>query len=270
MIARSMRILKRFAQAESKTAWLEDRLAWKLFLLRLRRERRINEAFDRKYGTDTAAEIPLESAGVPADETARGNGLYRPFWESNFRAALAELRIDFTGYTFVDIGSGKGKLLLLASDYPFRRIIGVEYAPLLHETALNNVKIYRGEQQKCSDIRPILGDAISYTLPAGPVVCIIFNALDPATTILMLHRLDMQTGGERRPVFVVYANLRRVSEIGRIFDGLEHLRVLLRSRAHVVLGNARGCEEWRHTSQRQASQLGLRRKPPAPSRPAQC
>src|SRR5580692_8694630 len=39
--------------------------------------------------------------------------------------------LDFRGFTFLDFGSGKGRTLLMASDYPFRRIIGVELLPSL-------------------------------------------------------------------------------------------------------------------------------------------
>jgi hypothetical protein len=61
-------------------------------------------------------------SGVPEEQAARDNGIYRPFWESDFCEALTVLKTSFEGFTFVDMGSGKGKLLLLlASDYPFAR-----------------------------------------------------------------------------------------------------------------------------------------------------
>jgi hypothetical protein len=205
--------------------------------MRMRRQAGINEVFDRRHGTETACEVPLELAGVARDAATRGNGVYRPFWETNFRSALNALHIDFTGYTFVDIGSGKGKQLLIASDYPFRKIIGIEFAPLLHEIARRNVEIYRGEHQKCCDITPILEDALGYELPSGPVVCTFLNSMDASTTAAVLRKIGLKARAEERPVFVVYANMRRVSEIGDIFGGLEGLQVLQRSRRHVIIGN---------------------------------
>src|SRR5689334_23652607 len=41
-------------------------------------------------------------------------------------------RTDLTLFTFVDIGSGKGRVLLMAAEYPFPHIIGVELLPELH------------------------------------------------------------------------------------------------------------------------------------------
>jgi len=54
--------------------------------------------------------------------------------------AIESLDIDLTDYLFVDIGAGKGKLLLLASHLSFSEIIGVEYAPSLHAVAMKNIQ----------------------------------------------------------------------------------------------------------------------------------
>lgn len=57
--------------------------------------------------------------------------------------------LDFAEFTFVDLGSGKGRALLMASDYPFRRIVGVELLPALHQIAELNLAQYRSDSQKC-------------------------------------------------------------------------------------------------------------------------
>ena len=53
---------------------------------------------------------------------------------ARFRKVLASLQIAFHDYTFIDFGSGKGRALLLASEFPFKRIIGLEFSPELHGT----------------------------------------------------------------------------------------------------------------------------------------
>jgi hypothetical protein len=45
-------------------------------------------------------------------------------------------------FTFIDLGSGKGRALLMASAYPFKRIIGVEFMPELHRVAQENIRKY--------------------------------------------------------------------------------------------------------------------------------
>src|SRR5580700_6255635 len=57
--------------------------------------------------------------------------------------------LNFRDFTFIDLGSGKGRTLLMASDYPFHRIVGVELLPSLHEIAQENLRQYKSESQKC-------------------------------------------------------------------------------------------------------------------------
>src|SRR5580704_1717125 len=62
---------------------------------------------------------------------------------------VEQARVDLSEFTFLDLGSGKGRTLLMASDYPFRRIIGVELLPSLDEIARENLRQYKSESQRC-------------------------------------------------------------------------------------------------------------------------
>ncbi len=238
MIGRVFKILESVARAEDKAGWVGNKIAWRLFESRLRRQQLVNQAFDRRNGTDTADEIPLVLTGVPPKDAARGNGVYRPVWESEFHAALSALKIDFDGFTFVDVGSGKGKLLMLASDYPFARIIGVEYSPGLHVIAQRNVSRYQSPTQRCKILEPVLGDALHYRVPEGPIVCFIFNALDPATMRKVMQTIEDDVSSRTMPAYVIYANLRRVAEIGDGLDGIKKLQRLSATPKLVLFGNA--------------------------------
>lgn len=216
---------------------LRDKVAWKVFGLRLRRETLRNQAFDAKHGTDTAAETPLIEAGLSAADAERGNTVYRVFWERNFQAIIDDIDIDHTSYTFVDIGSGKGKLLLLASLLPFKRVLGVELAPLLHEIALSNIVAFHSPSQRCANITSLLGDALSFELPDGPLFCLMVNPFDEITLRRVMARIADQRLASQHPVFVVYANMRRIEERASVFDDPGNLAVLMRQRNHIILGN---------------------------------
>jgi len=45
---------------------------------------------------------------------------------------MQAMPIDLSKFTFIDLGAGKGRALLMASDYLFQKIIGVEFMPELH------------------------------------------------------------------------------------------------------------------------------------------
>ena len=63
------------------------------------------------------------------------------------------------------MGSGKGRVLLCASDFPFQRLIGVEYDERLHTVAQRNAEIYRSAKQRCHNFEWILGKAEEFALP---------------------------------------------------------------------------------------------------------
>ena len=250
---RIVRLLKSFAQSDDKTRWvatkatntlrlIDHKAKWWRFDAQMKREHLINQAFDRRHGTDTADETSLVLTGVPEELAARGNNLYRPLWESEFHAALAALNIRFDGFTFIDVGSGKGKLMMLASNYPFARIIGVEYSPGLHAIAQANIARYHSPTQRCKKLEAVLSDALQYRLPDGPMVCLIFNALDPSTMRMVMKNIENEVSLRDAPAYVIYVNLRDVSEIDDGLD-LKKLQRLKATRKIVILGNAAACRD---------------------------
>jgi len=77
--------------------------------------------------------------------------------------------------TFVDIGAGMGRAVLLAAERPFRRVIGVELHPGLVRIARRNLSQWRKAGRTRSSVRMIVGDAVDYAFPPGPCVAFLFN-----------------------------------------------------------------------------------------------
>lgn len=112
----------------------------------------------------------------------------------------------FHDFTFLDLGSGKGRTLLMAADYPFRRIVGVELLPALHKIAQENLRQYKSESQKCFEIESVCGDASAFAFPEGPLVVYLFNPLPESGLRRMLGNLEQSLRANPRPVYVVYHN----------------------------------------------------------------
>ena len=238
MLNKISRKIANFRQSDRKLHWLLDKLKWRYFTFRHRKQVRLNRAFDRAHNVETAPEHSLEDVGVPLADVARGNGVYRPVTEQLFRAAIASIRIDPTKFTFLDIGSGMGKVLFMAADHPFKRIVGIEYARGLHDVAIRNVSTYRSSRQRCTVIEPVHADALEYELPDGPLVLFIFNALAKEIMGELLKRVDAAAGPEHhRSIFLIYTNVRTVKEVGNVFSGLHHLRIVRQMRNFVVIAN---------------------------------
>lgn len=85
------------------------------------------------------------------------------------------LKINFNEFHFIDFGSGKGRVLLLASNYGFNKVIGVEFAQELHFIAKNNISICERNNNKPNKIESICEDATNYNIPNCPLN-IFFNS----------------------------------------------------------------------------------------------
>lgn len=129
---------------------------------------------------------------------------YQPTDAALFHEMLACLPIDFSEFTFVDLGSGKGRTLLMASEYPFRRIVGVEILPELHRAAEENIAAYRSTTQQCSQIESACADAREYVLPDGPLVLYFFNALPAEGLNRVLANLEESLRACPRVLYVLY------------------------------------------------------------------
>ena len=136
---------------------------------------------------------------------------YQPTEPALFREMLASLmeaspKIDFHEFTFIDVGSGKGRALLMAADHPFRRVLGIELLPELHRVAKENIGRYKSDSQQCFAIESVCADANDFVFPPGPLVLYLFNPLPESGLAKMISNLEHSSREHLGPVFVVYHN----------------------------------------------------------------
>ncbi len=131
---------------------------------------------------------------------------YQPTEPALFHEMIAALPMALDPFTFIDLGSGKGRTLLMASEYPFRKIIGVEFIAELHEVAVENIRAYRSSTQRCSQIEALRADACEFPFPLEPLVLYLFNPLPEAGMRRIMARLQESLAVHPRPVYVLYHN----------------------------------------------------------------
>lgn len=218
-----------------------DVLMWRYYPPRrrfaeaLKRQRAIDEAWDKSHHVETTVELPLTEAGIDQKNAVLGNGIYRGVWVELFQEGMAAVDKPLQGYTFIDFGSGKGRALVMASDFPFARILGVEYSPTLHEIALNNLRVFKNDKQQCHALEAVLGDATSYPLPDAPLVCFFFNPFQTELLGQVFARIAAHARSSGQSVFIVYTNPRSVDEHKPAFAALQSARSVHRSRCCAVL-----------------------------------
>ena len=170
------------------------------------RARRADQAFDRRWGTDTGGTMNLSALNVARDRALLGFG-----YQASNGVALAEAvqlaGVDPARFTFIDYGSGKGRVVMIAAAAGFARAVGVEFAPELHEVALANADrfaVAAGAPRRCE---MVLGDAGSYVPPAGPIFAYIYNSFGPVILREVLERLE-QRAAAGDEIIALYVNPR--------------------------------------------------------------
>jgi SAM-dependent methyltransferase len=168
-----------------------------------RKRQRFGDAgYDWDYRVDTTS----ANVGWRARLIGLLSSSYQPIEADIFREIINTLAIDFNQHTFIDIGSGKGRALLLASEFPFRRIIGIELLPELNRIAEENIRKFSTAQGRTLACESMCGDATEFKFPDEPLVVYLFHPLTEAGFRKVLVNLQSSLEQFPRPAQIVYVN----------------------------------------------------------------
>ena len=169
-------------------------------------ERRRSRFGDIDYDCDH--EVDTTWARLPVSVRLRevfSERLYQPTVESEFDEIMQLFaRTDFESYTFIDLGSGKGRALLLAAMYPFARIVGVEVQPELDAIAWQNIAAFHAPGQQCQAIESICADAREFQFPSTDIFLYLFNPFPDYVLREVLANLVESARQQPRSIYVAY------------------------------------------------------------------
>jgi SAM-dependent methyltransferase len=183
--------------------------------------------FDRLHGIDTEGDHDgwtyLSDLEISSPNWIHGNN-YAAVEPERFRELMAALPVEFCEYTFVDFGSGKGRALLLASEYPFKKIVGLEFSRELHDAAVLNIGRYRSATQKCSAIESRVMDFVEFDFPDEPLVLYFFDPSDEKVIGPVMEKVQRSFRECPRDVVVAYVGPRAV-ELTQMASFLEPVAI---------------------------------------------
>lgn len=158
--------------------------------------------YDCDFGVDTTwARLPM-SVRLREVFTER---LYQPTVPEEFSEIMQHLAtVDFAEYTFIDLGSGKGRALLLAAMYPFKEVVGVEVQEELHHIAEQNIANFDVAGRQCNDVHSMCLDARYYEFPKTPIVLYLFNPFPVYVMESVIDHLRQSMEVHPRTVYVLY------------------------------------------------------------------
>jgi predicted RNA methylase len=182
----------------------------------------VDHLFDIRWGIDTCTWSELAELTIDSDNKERGVG-YQPTRVMPLRKLFNAIKPMIpTDSVLVDFGCGKGRVLLIALEFGFREVRGVEFAHELCEIAKNNTGVYKAKTGFTTECRIIECDVSNYAINKDENVFFMFNPFDETILIRVLCNIAASLQLQRRKIFIIYYNPKygHVIEQGGDFERL--------------------------------------------------
>lgn len=201
----------RIRASAKRVVWLAAQLSiLRPALIALYRYKSLDQSSAREHPYDRAHEVRT-SGMLPGFVLKPGDSMeayatpYIAAQPSIIRTALAVIP-DSQHSCFLDLGCGKGRPLLIATEFNFLTITGVEFSPTLSRIARRNAAIFARAYPDRTRIDVVTGDALAYQLPEEKLVIFLYNPFDRASMAQMLSNIEISLHATPRDLYIVYYN----------------------------------------------------------------
>jgi SAM-dependent methyltransferase len=182
--------------------------------------------FDARHGTDTAGSVEPGDLGIANDESRKLAIRYLPSPLRVTSWMIDRIGVNPREYSFIDLGCGKGRVLLIAARHPFRKIAGVEISTELAAIARRNISQFRPSTDQVRAIVVENTDVRNFAMPAGNLLIHMYHPFDPSITAAVFARLVAIRDLPPRRVIVAYLTYTHsVSSVAEMFSGTGWLRL---------------------------------------------
>lgn len=199
--------------------------------------------FDTLHGTDTSGLIPgsviVQGTAAKVEDLTAYYGVAPSILHGLLNIWLQRTNPQPIEKTvFLDIGAGKGRAMLLASQFPFLRVEGVELNPSLAAIANANISLWRKDTiaDALSPIHLHHGDATTHPLPLEPTLAFLFHPFELPLLRRFLRHIERSQTAHPVPFDLIYANSEHDSCLDRhpAFTRLWMGRVPMSAEDHVA------------------------------------
>ncbi len=185
------------------------------------------DKFDKKYLTNTTNHIAYSDLGFNLEQRDAGKG-YSPTPTKVIKHVLKTVRRivgnDFSEHSFVDLGSGLGRALMLAAQHPFKKVEGVELSESLVKQALDNVALFKQKIRLKSEIVISNSDVMTYNFPDGDLLIFMYDPFKEQLLTEVLQGLhETYKQNPKRNIHIAY--VRSFSAFS-VLNFTEHLLLL--------------------------------------------
>ena len=183
-----------------------------------------DRSFDKRYKTDTTAIVRSGDLGIAEEETRRAAVLYVSCPPRFERHILRTLGVSYKDFDFVDMGCGKGRVLMIASEWPFRSVTGIEISEALCAIAEKNLQVFKSSSQKCSKVSVHSMDARAFPIYNNNTVFHFYHPFQQEILRPILERIASCFQDSNKKAIIVYIR-KEIQDLFPVFDEFRFTRL---------------------------------------------
>ena len=164
----------------------------------------LTNLYNKKYNLETNG-IPLEKL-----DKSRAPKSIRYFDTGTESIVVPSIRSILKNLTIspddiiIDMGSGQGRFLFVASEFKFKEIIGVEFLDYLYKISLNNLKNFSIKNQNNISIKN--SDILDYVFKGKENFFYFYNPFDCRMMRLVIKKIKDEIKINSRKVTIIYVS----------------------------------------------------------------
>jgi SAM-dependent methyltransferase len=170
----------------------------------------LRHPFDQRFGVETGGLVEGRELRSGHRNDAF-NTAYYGMAPSRFQRVMElwiadESHAAIGDYSFVDVGCGKGRAVMMASEFGFRQVVGVELHAGLARIAKANLAVWTAAGRAVCPVRIVCEEATEFVFPEGASLLYLFHPFAAPVMKRLIERIEADFAGRPGMLDLIYFN----------------------------------------------------------------
>ncbi len=180
----------------------------------------VDYMFDKRYGLDTWSWIKVNDLDIEVGDKQHASH-YQPTHALPLKMLFKKLNFQ-DEKNIIDIGCGKGKVMIVASKFGFKEVRGVEISPMLCKISCENLNRYQKKTNQKFTWKVTETNALTYQFNDDEDVFFLFNPFNDFILETVIKNIQFSLKRRNRKIWIIYNNPVHKKIIENNLDNIMH------------------------------------------------